>query len=88
MRAGRYRRELTYVMCYAAIGAERSISALLIPSGFAFASLDKDGLPYNAVMPSLNRRTRRKTRALAVPDVEHPAIALAIQAHQQSENAR
>ena len=81
--------QLTYVMCYAAIGAEQvDLGTLLISSGFAFASLDKDGLPYNANYAVAEQTAREEKRGLwQFPDVQHPAIALAIQAHQQSENA-
>lgn len=81
--------ELTYVMCYAAIGGEQlDLGTLLVSSGFAFAALDKEGLPYSANYAVAEQTAREQNRGLwQFSDVQHPAIALAIQANKPTEGA-
>lgn len=68
--------ETIYVSCYATIGADRlDLANLMISSGFAFASLDKRGLPYHAPYAVVEQAAReRKAGLWQFEDVQHPAV--------------
>ncbi|MBE0579975.1 thermonuclease family protein [Devosia sp.] len=81
--------ELTYVMCYATVGSDQlDLGTLLVSSGFAFAALDRDGLPYSASYAVAEQTAREGKRGLwQFSDVQHPAIALAMEANKTTEDA-
>jgi endonuclease YncB( thermonuclease family) len=68
----------TFVSCYAMIGADRlDLANLLISSGFAFASLDRRGLPHHASYAVAEQAAREERVGLwQFDDVQHPAILL------------
>lgn len=82
--------EITYVMCYSSVGGEQlDLGTLLVSSGFAFAALDKDGLPYSANYAVAEQTAREEKRGLwQFSDVQHPAIALAIEANKPAGNTQ
>jgi endonuclease YncB( thermonuclease family) len=82
--------ELTYVMCYSSVGGQQlDLGTLLVSSGFAFAALDKDGLPYSANYAVAEQTAREEKRGLwQFSDVQHPAIALAIEANKPAGNSQ
>lgn len=65
-----------FVSCYATIGTDRlDLANLLISSGFAFASLDRRGLPHHAPYAVAEQAAREKKTGLwQFEDVQHPAI--------------
>lgn len=79
---------LTYVMCYATVGRERlDLGSLLVTSGYAFASLTNDGLPYHPAYSVMEIEARDQRAGLwQFDDVQHPAILLSRNAQAQSES--
>lgn len=80
---------LTYVMCYATVGNERlDLGSLLVTSGYAFASLNSEGLPYHPAYSVMEVEARDKRSGLwQFDDVQHPSILLSrsVQAQPESE---
>ncbi|RTM10858.1 MAG: thermonuclease family protein [Hyphomicrobiales bacterium] len=69
---------VAYVVCYATVGADRlDLSNLMITSGYAFAALQPDGLPYSPAYAVAEQVAREKRAGLwQFQDVQHPAILL------------
>lgn len=72
------RDDLTYVMCYSNVaGKALDLGTILISTGYAFASLNAKGLPYNPAYAVAEQQARNKKSGLwAFPDVQHPSILL------------
>ncbi len=71
-------RDLTYVMCYANVaGKALDLGTILISTGYAFASLNAKGLPYNPAYAVAEQQARKAKSGLwAFPDVQHPSILI------------
>lgn len=70
--------EAVLVSCYSIIGSDRlDLANLIISSGFAFASLNANGLPHHAPYAVAEQMAREKGVGLwQFDDVQHPAILL------------
>ncbi|AZO22606.1 MULTISPECIES: thermonuclease family protein [unclassified Mesorhizobium] len=70
--------KVTYVVCYATVGADQlDLGNLVITSGYAFAALQPDGLPYSPAYAVAEQVAREKHAGLwQFKDVQHPAILL------------
>lgn len=82
-------RTLTYVVCYAVIGSDQlDLGNIMITSGYAFAALNADGLPYHAPYAVAEQQAREQRAGLwQFDDVQHPAILLSRSANERRENA-
>lgn len=82
--------ETSYVICYATIGANRlDLATMLITSGYAFAGLKSDGLPYYPAYAVAEQEAREKRAGLwQFEDVQHPAILLSKSASERTGNAQ
>ena len=69
---------VAHVVCYATVGADRlDLGNLMITSGYAFAALEPDGLPYSSAYAVAEQVAREKHAGLwQFDDVQHPAIVL------------
>jgi endonuclease YncB( thermonuclease family) len=69
---------IVHVLCQATIGDDRvDLGDLMITSGYAFAALQPDGLPYWPAYAVAEQVARQKRAGLwRFDDVEHPAILL------------
>ncbi len=78
---------ITYVFCYATVGRNRlDLANILITSGFAFAALNKDGLPIYAQYAVAEQQARNTKSGLwRFKDVQHPAIFLSQMAKQKRD---
>ncbi|RWI54697.1 MAG: thermonuclease family protein [Mesorhizobium sp.] len=70
--------ETLHVACFVRIGRDRlDLGNLMIATGFAFAALRADGLPYHAGYAVAEQAARDKHAGLwQFKDVQHPAILL------------
>ncbi|RWA88138.1 MAG: thermonuclease family protein [Mesorhizobium sp.] len=70
--------KVTHVVCYATVGADQlDLGNLMITSGYAFAALQADGLPYSPAYAVAEQVAREKRAGLwQFKDVQHPAILL------------
>ena len=77
--------QLTYVMCYANVaGKALDLGTILISTGFAFAALNKQGIPYNPAYSVAEQQAREKKAGLwAFPDVQHPSFLISRAAHEK-----
>jgi endonuclease YncB( thermonuclease family) len=82
--------DLTYVMCYATVGAERlDLGSLLITSGYAFAALTAEGLPYHSPYSVYEQQARDSGIGLwQFEDVQHPSILLSSNANARQSEGR
>lgn len=71
--------ELTYVTCYSTVGGKTlDLSNILIIQGFAFASINSEGLPVvPAYQVSEQVAATKKAGLWSFKDVQHPAILIA-----------
>ena len=69
---------VAHVVCYASVGADRvDLGNLMITSGYAFAALRQDGLPYSPAYAVAEQVAREKHAGLwQFKDVQYPAILL------------
>ncbi|MBN9235715.1 succinoglycan biosynthesis protein exoi [Mesorhizobium hungaricum] len=69
---------VTHVVCYASVGVDRlDLGNLMITSGYAFAALRPDGLPYSPAYAVAEQVAREKHAGLwQFKDVQSPAILL------------
>ncbi|MER8374511.1 thermonuclease family protein [Mesorhizobium sp. M0488] len=77
---------VTYVICYATVGKDRlDLATMMISSGYAFASLDDQGMPLHPPysVAELDAR-QRKAGLWQFPDVVHPAVLLAKTANERA----
>lgn len=79
--------DLTYVMCYATVGRQRSdLGLLLINSGYAFAALDAEGMPYQMAYALAEQTARKKKEGLwQFSDVVHPAVLMSTNARHGAD---
>ncbi|MBR7653735.1 thermonuclease family protein [Brucella oryzae] len=82
--------DTSYVICYATIGGNRlDLATILITSGYAFAALKADGLPYYPAYAVAEQDAREKRAGLwQFEDVQHPAIMLSKSANERTRNAQ
>lgn len=75
--------DLTYVVCYSTVKDSRlDLATMMISQGFAFASLDKFGLPVFPAYSVAEQDARARTAGLwQFKDVQHPAILLSARAN-------
>ena len=76
---------ITYVVCYATIAGKRlDLSTILITSGFAFAALDADGMPFLGAYAVAEQDARKNRAGLwQFEDVKHPSILLSRSASER-----
>jgi endonuclease YncB( thermonuclease family) len=76
---------ITFVACYATVGRERlDLANILIASGFAFAALDADGMPFHAPYAVVEQTARESRAGLwQFEDVQHPSILLSRAANER-----
>ncbi|KAA3452224.1 succinoglycan biosynthesis protein exoi [Mesorhizobium sp. SARCC-RB16n] len=69
---------VAHVVCYASVGADRlDLGNLVVTSGYAFAALQPDGLPYSPAYAVAEQVAREKHAGLwQFKDVQYPAILL------------
>ncbi|MBZ9772610.1 thermonuclease family protein [Mesorhizobium sp. CO1-1-8] len=69
---------VVHVICYATVGEDRvDLGNLMITSGYAFAALQPNGLPYWPAYAVAEQVAREKRAGLwRFDDVQHPAILL------------
>jgi endonuclease YncB( thermonuclease family) len=74
---------VTFVSCFATVGEDRlDLGTLLIASGFAFASLNNQGVPYQMSYLVTEQTAKERREGLwQFADVQHPAIVLSRQAN-------
>ncbi|BCH20052.1 hypothetical protein MesoLjLa_69030 (plasmid) [Mesorhizobium sp. L-2-11] len=79
--------DLTYVICYATVGKDRlDLATMMISSGYAFASLDDQGMPIHPPYSVAELDAReRKAGLWQFPDVVHPAVLLAKTANERAK---
>lgn len=79
--------DINYTMCYATVGAIAiDLGTALIASGYAFASLNSQGLPYVNDYAVAEKSAAEKRKGLwAFKDVQHPAIYLSQHAKAQKQ---
>ena len=70
--------DTVHVACYAAVGTDRlDLANLMIASGYAFAALRADGLPYHPPYAVTEQVARERGAGLwQFKDVEHPSVLL------------
>jgi endonuclease YncB( thermonuclease family) len=75
--------DVTFVSCFATVGQDRlDLGTLLIASGFAFASLNNQGEPYQMSYLVTEQTAKERSEGLwQFADVQHPAIILSRQAN-------
>ena len=78
--------DIAYVVCYATVGGKRlDLATILISSGYAFAALKQDGLPYYPAYAVAEQGARDKHAGLwQFTDVQHPAILLSKEANKNA----
>lgn len=80
---------ITFVVCYATIGDKRlDLANVLVTSGYAFASLNSNGLPYH-VPYAVSEQAARKNQAglWQFRDVRHPAVLLSLEQSERMKRA-
>ncbi|RWE64104.1 MAG: thermonuclease family protein [Mesorhizobium sp.] len=78
-----------YVVCYAMVGKDRlDLATMMIRSGYAFAALNAEGLPFHAPYAVAEQDAREKRAGLwQFEDVQHPAILLSREANERAKEA-
>lgn len=81
--------DTAYVVCYAIVGNQRlDLANVLITSGYAFAALNGEGLPYHVPYAVAEQRARDKRAGLwQFEDVQHPAILLSREVNARNKKA-
>lgn len=77
--------DITFVACYATVGGERlDLANILIASGFAFAALNANGMPFHAPYAVVEQKARESRAGLwQFEDVQHPSILLSRAANKR-----
>lgn len=80
---------IAYVVCYATVGNDRvDLANVLITSGYAFAALNGEGLPYHVPYAVSEQLARDKRAGLwQFEDVQHPAILLSREVNARNKKA-
>lgn len=70
--------DVTYVVCYATVaGKKLDLGTAMISEGYAFAALDRQGLPLNPAYAVAEQEARsRKAGLWQFPDIKHPALLM------------
>lgn len=70
--------DVTYVVCYATVAGKKiDLGTAMISEGYAFASLDRQGLPLNPAYAVAEQEARsRKAGLWQFPDIQHPALVM------------
>lgn len=81
--------KISYVVCYATVGRQRlDLGQVLVSSGYAFAALKSDGLPYHVPYSVAEQMAQQKKAGLwQFKDVQHPSITLSREANQRARKA-
>jgi endonuclease YncB( thermonuclease family) len=84
-RVARSRETVVLISCFVVIGSDRlDLANLMISSGFAFASLDANGLPHHTAYAVAEQTAREKRAGLwQFDDVQHPSLMLGQSAGQR-----
>jgi endonuclease YncB( thermonuclease family) len=82
--------DFTYVVCYAQVGQSRlDLATMMITSGYAFAALNAEGLPFHPPYAVAEQDAREKRAGLwQFDDVQHPAILLSRTANERAKKAK
>lgn len=82
--------DFTYVVCYAKVGQSRlDLATMMISSGYAFAALNAEGLPFHPPYAVAEQDAREKRAGLwQFDDVQHPAILLSRTANERAKKAK
>jgi endonuclease YncB( thermonuclease family) len=82
--------DLTYVVCYAQVGQSRlDLATMMITSGYAFAALNAEGLPFHPPYAVAEQDAHEKRAGLwQFDDVQHPAILLSRTANERAKKAK
>ena len=80
---------IAYVACYATVGKQRlDLANILITSGYAFAALNGEGMPFHLPYSVSERYARDKRAGLwQFDDVQHPAILLSREVNARTRKA-
>ncbi|WP_028055491.1 thermonuclease family protein [Sinorhizobium medicae] len=80
---------IAYVVCYATVGKQRlDLANVLITSGYAFAALNGEGMPYHVPYAVAEKLARDKRAGLwQFEDVQHPAILLSREVNARTKKA-
>lgn len=75
---------ITYVSCYLTLGENRmDLGTVLVSTGWAFASLDRAGSPYQMAYLVTEQAAKDDKRGLwRFPDLQHPSILVSSQAEK------
>ncbi|MCT2581290.1 MAG: thermonuclease family protein [Mesorhizobium sp.] len=81
---------ISYVVCYATVGKDRlDLATMMITSGYAFAALSAEGLPFHPAYAVAEQDAREKRAGLwQFEDVQHPAILLSREASDRAKKAK
>ncbi|RWG50482.1 MAG: thermonuclease family protein [Mesorhizobium sp.] len=82
--------DLSYVVCYATVGKDRlDLATMMIASGYAFASLNAEGLPFHTPYAVAEQDARERRAGLwQFQDVQHPAVLLSRSANERAKKAK
>ncbi|WP_367118393.1 thermonuclease family protein, partial [Mesorhizobium sp.] len=82
--------DLSYVVCYATLGKDRlDLATMMIASGYAFASLNAEGLPFHPPYAVAEQDARDRRAGLwQFQDVQHPAVLLSRSANERAKKAK
>ncbi|RWK44789.1 thermonuclease family protein [Mesorhizobium sp.] len=82
--------DLSYVVCYATVGKDRlDLATMMIASGYAFASLNAEGLPFHPPYAVAEQDARERLAGLwQFQDVQHPAVLLSRSANERAKKAK
>ncbi|RWB26405.1 thermonuclease family protein [Mesorhizobium sp.] len=82
--------EFSYVVCYATVGKDRlDLATMMITSGYAFASLNAEGLPFHPPYAVAEQDARERRAGLwQFEDVQHPAVLLSRSANERAKKAK
>ncbi|WP_104668207.1 thermonuclease family protein [Ensifer adhaerens] len=81
--------DTAYVVCYSTVGNQRlDLATVLITSGYAFAALNGEGLPYHVPYAVAEQRAREQRAGLwQFEDVQHPSILLSREVNARNKKA-
>ena len=79
--------DISYVACYATVSDQRlDLANIMITSGYAFASLNDQGMPYHLPYSVSEQMAQQKKAGLwQFQDVQHPSILLSREANQRAK---
>lgn len=79
--------DINFVSCFAAIGPDRlDLGTILISQGFAFASLDRQGIPVHPPYLATEQYASEQRSGLwTFNDVQHPAVLIATEWNRRNK---